>query len=176
MEVYMSTTTHDSQRSLGAAVRSRRVRLKLSQDGVGERAGLHRNYVGALERGEINPTFATLAHVADGLGTTPSALLRAGEARLAAATFSGADDSLRSNAAGLAVAAFETTHQRFLDALRARGATTVADRLSAARRGQEVLAIAEAAYDIAPDDDIHALLLALLVVLATWPSHAPRRR
>ncbi len=42
---------------LGRAVREIRARFVLSQERVGLTAGLHRNYVGAIERGEINPTF-----------------------------------------------------------------------------------------------------------------------
>ena len=52
---------------LGRAVRVLRASRGLSQEGLGGRAGLHRNYVGAIERGEINPTFATLLRVSRGL-------------------------------------------------------------------------------------------------------------
>ena len=44
---------HDA---LGRAVRETRARRGLSQESLGYVAGLHRNYVGAIERGEINPT------------------------------------------------------------------------------------------------------------------------
>lgn len=53
---------------LGDTVRELRGRKRLSQEQLGELSGLHRNYVGALERGEINPTFRTLLRVASGLG------------------------------------------------------------------------------------------------------------
>ncbi len=46
--------------ALGAAIRELRARRGLSQEQLGFDAGLHRNYVGALERGEINPTFRIL--------------------------------------------------------------------------------------------------------------------
>ncbi len=55
---------HDA---LGAAVREARARRGLSQEELGSRGGLHRNYIGAIERGEINPTFRTLLCVATGL-------------------------------------------------------------------------------------------------------------
>ena len=47
----------------------------MSQEALGFAAGLHRNYVGALERGENNPTFATLMRVAHGLGIALSAVI-----------------------------------------------------------------------------------------------------
>lgn len=55
------------QRALGRAVRELRARRGLSQEALGFRAGLHRNYVGAIERGEINATLRTLLAVVSGL-------------------------------------------------------------------------------------------------------------
>jgi len=55
------------RRWLGRAIREGRARRGLSQEELGFRAGLHRNYVGALERGETNPTFNTLLRVVIGL-------------------------------------------------------------------------------------------------------------
>lgn len=52
---------------LGHAVRVQRARLSVSQEEAGKRAGMHRNYVGAIERGEINPTYETLSRLANGL-------------------------------------------------------------------------------------------------------------
>ena len=53
----------------------------LSQEELGFRARLHRNYVGAIERGEINPTFRTLRTLADGLDVELSSLIRLYEER-----------------------------------------------------------------------------------------------
>lgn len=53
--------------ALGSAVRETRARRGLSQEGLGFRASLHRNYVGAIERGEINATLRTLVQLAHGL-------------------------------------------------------------------------------------------------------------
>lgn len=52
---------------LGHAIRVRRHILRLSQEQAATRAGMHRNYIGALERGEINPTYGTLLRVSTGL-------------------------------------------------------------------------------------------------------------
>lgn len=45
-------------RALGAALRELRTRRGYSQESLGFRAELHRNYVGGIERGELNVTFA----------------------------------------------------------------------------------------------------------------------
>jgi len=51
------TPAHSSRHdAFGRAVRETRARRGLSQEQLGFTAGLHRNYVGAIERGEINPT------------------------------------------------------------------------------------------------------------------------
>jgi transcriptional regulator with XRE-family HTH domain len=52
---------------LGYAVHLQRARLRITQDEAARRAGMHRNYVGAIERGEINPTYDTLLRLSDGL-------------------------------------------------------------------------------------------------------------
>jgi transcriptional regulator with XRE-family HTH domain len=54
-------------KALGAAVRELRARRGLSQEWLGFKAGLHRNYIGAIERGEINPTLRTLVYLTGGL-------------------------------------------------------------------------------------------------------------
>jgi transcriptional regulator with XRE-family HTH domain len=54
-------------KALGAAVCELRARRGLSQEWLGFKAGLHRNYIGAIERGEINPTLRTLVYLTGGL-------------------------------------------------------------------------------------------------------------
>ncbi len=71
--------------SLGRAVRLRRAHSGISQEELGFRAALHRNYVGAVERGEINPTLRTLLKLARGLGIAMSELIHLSE-ELAAET------------------------------------------------------------------------------------------
>jgi transcriptional regulator with XRE-family HTH domain len=67
--------------TLGAAVRELRACRVISQEELAFRAKLHRNYVGALERGEINPTFKTLRTLAGGLDVELSSLIRLYEER-----------------------------------------------------------------------------------------------
>lgn len=52
-----------------------RARRDLSQEELGFRARLHRNYIGAIERGEINPTFRVLLKLARGLQMPLSELM-----------------------------------------------------------------------------------------------------
>jgi transcriptional regulator with XRE-family HTH domain len=61
--------------ALGRAVRELRARRGLSQEELGFCSRLHRNYVGAIERGEINPTFRILIALARGLSVPLSELL-----------------------------------------------------------------------------------------------------
>jgi transcriptional regulator with XRE-family HTH domain len=66
---------------LGRAVRELRARRALSQEELGFRCGMHRNYVGAVERGEVNPTFRTLMTLTRGLDVPLSRLLHVYERR-----------------------------------------------------------------------------------------------
>ena len=61
--------------TFGRAVRKLREERGLSQERLGELAGLHRNYIGGVERGELNPTLRTIRRLANGLGTTAADLL-----------------------------------------------------------------------------------------------------
>ena len=54
-------------KALGREIRRHRKQRKLSQEQLAERAGLHRNYVGYLERGERNPAATTLFQIARAL-------------------------------------------------------------------------------------------------------------
>jgi transcriptional regulator with XRE-family HTH domain len=61
--------------AFGAKVRERRLAAGLSQEALAERAGLHRNYVGSLERGERNVALVNIYALAKALGLHPRQLL-----------------------------------------------------------------------------------------------------
>lgn len=66
----------DLNRVLAANIRRLRLKQRLSQEELAARCGLHRTYVGAIERGERNVTLRTLAAVAEALGVTAAALIK----------------------------------------------------------------------------------------------------
>lgn len=57
-------------RILGLRVRSWRIALGYSQEKLAERAGLHRTYIGTVERGEQNITVANAEKIANALHIT----------------------------------------------------------------------------------------------------------
>lgn len=61
---------------LGAVIRRRRESIGLSQDELGHLCGLHRTYIGSIERGERNLTLSSLRAIASAIQTRPNELLR----------------------------------------------------------------------------------------------------
>jgi transcriptional regulator with XRE-family HTH domain len=64
---------------LGRAIREARTELRISQEELSLRTGVHRNYVGGIERGERNPSVVTIARLADALEVPTSDLFREAE-------------------------------------------------------------------------------------------------
>jgi transcriptional regulator with XRE-family HTH domain len=64
---------------LGASVRQRREKLGFSQEAFASKCGVHRTYIGKVERGEQNVSMASLAKIAKGLGVPAWQLVREAE-------------------------------------------------------------------------------------------------
>ena len=58
------------QREFGDRVRELRREAGLSQEELAGRAGVHRTYLGGIERGERNPSLKNIAAIAVALGVT----------------------------------------------------------------------------------------------------------
>lgn len=67
---------------LGRVVREQRRAQNLTQEDLGELAGIHRTYVGMIERGEKNLTLSNLVKVSQALNITASELLRLTEEQM----------------------------------------------------------------------------------------------
>lgn len=65
------------QQALGASLRSYRAELGLSQEAFADVLGVHRTYVGAIERGEKNLSLRSVERLAQRLDADPLALLKA---------------------------------------------------------------------------------------------------
>ena len=61
--------------SLGEIIREKRKALGYSQEGFADLIGLHRTYIGSVERGEKNISFINLRKIAEKLNISLSELL-----------------------------------------------------------------------------------------------------
>ena len=66
----------DLQRTVGRNLRVHREARGLSQEAFADLVGVHRTYMGGLERGERNLTLKSLERIAGRIGVEPLALLR----------------------------------------------------------------------------------------------------
>jgi transcriptional regulator with XRE-family HTH domain len=65
----------DTKTHFGNNVRKLRLALGLSQEELAEKANLHRNYIGGIERGERNLGLLNLIELARALSVKPAKLL-----------------------------------------------------------------------------------------------------
>jgi transcriptional regulator with XRE-family HTH domain len=65
----------DLQKALGQRVRQLRLRKGYSQEAFADHCGVHRTFMGTIERGETNLSLQNLARIAAGFGITISKLL-----------------------------------------------------------------------------------------------------
>jgi transcriptional regulator with XRE-family HTH domain len=66
----------DLQRTVGRNLRHYREQRSLSQEAFAAKLGVHRTYMGGLERGERNLTLRSLERIAQRLKLDPLELLR----------------------------------------------------------------------------------------------------
>jgi len=66
--------------ALGIAIREVRTGRRVSQEALALETGVHRNYIGGIERGELNPTLRTIKRLAGAFDLSPSELLARAEA------------------------------------------------------------------------------------------------
>lgn len=65
----------DLQKVLGENLRALRRERGLSQEDFADALGVHRTYMGGVERGERNLTLKSVERIADRLGVDPASLL-----------------------------------------------------------------------------------------------------
>ena len=65
----------DVRKTFGKRLRKLRRERDLSQEELGFRADLDRNYIGGVERGERNPTLVNICRLAGALRIEPSTLM-----------------------------------------------------------------------------------------------------
>ena len=67
--------TTPARKQLGDRIRKLRKRQGISQEELGFRAGLHRTYIGAIERAEQNVSIDNIHKIAKALKVSPKDLL-----------------------------------------------------------------------------------------------------
>lgn len=64
-----------TRKQFGDKIRKLRKKLDISQEELGFRAGLHRTYIGSIERGEQNISIDNIHKLAKALKVSPKELL-----------------------------------------------------------------------------------------------------
>lgn len=66
---------NDPKKKLGSRIRALRGKANISQEKLAAICGLHRTYIGAVERGERNISLLNIVVLARALGVKPSELI-----------------------------------------------------------------------------------------------------
>jgi transcriptional regulator with XRE-family HTH domain len=66
---------NDILTQFGSRVKELRTKNKLTQEQFAQKTGLHKNYIGMVERGERNPSLINIQIIAKGLNVTISELM-----------------------------------------------------------------------------------------------------
>ena len=72
----MNVKDNNLHEILATNIRISRAELRISQEELANRCGIHRNYIGAIERGACNVTLDTIWKLAKGLNKKPFVLLK----------------------------------------------------------------------------------------------------
>ncbi|MCX6344957.1 MAG: helix-turn-helix transcriptional regulator [Armatimonadetes bacterium] len=75
--------TKQFQKCLGAAIRVRRIKHGYSQESFADAVGVHRTYIGSVERGERNISLNNALAIAESLSIPLSTLIALAEAEIA---------------------------------------------------------------------------------------------
>ncbi len=70
------------EEQFGERIRELRLAMRLSQEQLAFKSGMHRTYLGGIERGERNPSLKNIAAIAKALGVTLSQLFLFGDREL----------------------------------------------------------------------------------------------
>lgn len=62
--------------AFGQRIKELRLERNWSQEFLAEKAGMHRNYIGMIERGERNPSLSNIERLAQAFGISLSALFQ----------------------------------------------------------------------------------------------------
>ncbi|WP_108967957.1 helix-turn-helix domain-containing protein [Actinomyces sp. Z16] len=65
----------DLQKTVGRNLRAYRLQRGLSQEAFADLLGVHRTYMGGIERGERNLTLKSLERIAEQIGVDPRELM-----------------------------------------------------------------------------------------------------
>jgi transcriptional regulator with XRE-family HTH domain len=71
----MPAKPESARKVFAANLRQRRLQLGLSQEEFASRCGLHRTYIGSVERGERNVSIDNMERIAAALGVNIASLL-----------------------------------------------------------------------------------------------------